>query len=86
MHSTDSIRSTVRDCKKEEDGTPMGFVFTVESGFRVQRSSISPLILRTKFIDPDYTITFIRGDETYASYVIKNEDYSMGGACTDRCR
>jgi hypothetical protein len=31
--------------KKEEDGTPMGFVFTVESesGFRVQRSSISPL-------------------------------------------
>jgi hypothetical protein len=81
------IRSTSECTKKEEDGTPMGFVFTVESGqdSRVQRSSISPLTPRTKFIDPDYTITFIR-DETYASYVIKNEAYSMGGDRTDRCR
>jgi DNA-directed RNA polymerase subunit L len=68
--------------KKEEDGTPMGFVFTVESESGFPCSTIVDIatsILRTKFIDPDYTITFIRGDETYASYVIKNEAYSMGG-------
>jgi DNA-directed RNA polymerase subunit L len=68
--------------KKEEDGMPMGFVFTVESESGLPCSTIVDIatsILRKKFIDPDYTITFIRGDETYASYVIKNEDYSMGG-------
>jgi DNA-directed RNA polymerase subunit L len=57
---------------------PMGFVF-IHCGIGQdsrQRSSISPLAYSAKFIDPDYTITFIRGDETYASYVIKNEAYS----------
>jgi hypothetical protein len=51
-----------------------------------QRSSISPLAYSAKFIDPDYTITFIRGDETYASYVIKNEAYSGEVSAIDRCR
>lgn len=68
--------------KKEEDGTPSGFVFTVESesGFPCSKIiDIAANILREKFNDPDYTNAFIRGDETYISYVIKNEDYSMGG-------
>jgi DNA-directed RNA polymerase subunit L len=68
--------------KKEEDGTPLGYVFTIESesGFActdIVKSAVD--ILRTKFQDPDFTYTYVRGDETYASYVIKGEDYSMGG-------
>jgi hypothetical protein len=58
------IRSTVRLTRRRRRMNTNGL--RVHSGIgvriRVQRSSISPLsILRTKFIDPDYTITFIRG-------------------------
>jgi hypothetical protein len=72
--------------QKEEDGTPMGFVFTVESGqdSRVQRSSISPL-LRTKFIDPDYTITFIRGAK-HTPATSSRTKHTVWEVCIDRCR
>jgi hypothetical protein len=59
-------RSDTIDCQrlyKKDDGTPMGFVFTWNRS-QDSRSTIVDIATqhtRTKFIDPDYTITFIRG-------------------------
>jgi hypothetical protein len=76
------IQSIVNGYIKKKKTGPLGYVFTIESesGFActdIVKSAVD--ILRTKFSRPDFIYTYVRGDETYASYVIKGEDYSMGG-------
>lgn len=67
---------------REEDGSPVGYKFVMESESGLTCEEIvnrSFKILLDKFADPSFEHAFVRGDATFVRYRIYGEGYTLGG-------
>lgn len=67
---------------KEENGSPVGYKFVMESESGLACSEIlgrACKILIDKFVDPSFEHAFVRDDASFVRYSIYGEGYTMGG-------